>query len=75
MDKNQESSTDLHSSSSVKCLIEKFERLCKTIHEGSPVQLKESKSNVLVSLSGHVTETVAKFEENLYVHGNKKMLR
>lgn len=75
MDKKQGSSTDLHHNRSVKYLIEKFERLCKTIHKGSPDQIKESNGKEKVSLTGHVNETVAKFEESLYIHGAKKMLR
>lgn len=42
---------------------------------GSPDQIKESKSNELVRIAGHVTETVAKFEESLYIHGDKKIFR
>lgn len=75
MDSKQESSTNIYNTRSVKCLIAKFERLCKTIHEGSPDQIKESKSNELVRIAGHVTETVAKFEESLYIHGDKKIFR
>lgn len=72
MDKKHASCSNLHPNSSVKYLIEKFEGICKLIHEGPSEQIREPKCKQLSSKSGHVALTVAKFEECLFIPGDNK---
>lgn len=74
MDKKHASCSNIQHNRSVQFLIQKFEGICKSIHE----QIKQPKSAQANSSGsqptmGRVAETVAKFEECLMLHGDSKM--
>lgn len=75
MDKKHASCSNLQRNRSVKYLIEKFEGICKLIHEGPTEQIREPKCKQQSGKSGHVAQTVAKFEECLFIPGDNNKTR
>lgn len=70
MEKKHASCSNIHHNRSVQFLIQKFEGICKSIHE----QIKQPKCTQISSpTTGRVAETVAKFEECLILQGDNKM--